>query len=58
MERLSWILLMGGLVAYIRGYDTTGEVVPTPSAQREVDPTRWRGSESENEWVRGYERLS
>ena len=55
MERLSWILLMGGLVAYIRGYDKTGEVVPTPSAEREVDPTRWRGSE--NEWVRGFERL-
>ena len=55
MERLSWILLMGGLVAYIRSSDTTGEVVSSPSTQREVDPTRWRGSE--NEWVRGHERL-
>ena len=57
MERLTWILLMGGLVAYLHQNTPSAVTAATsPSAECEVDPTRWRGSE--NEWVRGYERLS
>lgn len=49
VERLTWILLMGGLVAYLHE-NTPNAVaaVKSPSAQNEVDPTRYRGTE--NEW--------
>ena len=49
MERLTWILLMGGLVAYLHQNTPSAVAVESPSAEREVDPTRWRGLESE--WV-------
>lgn len=41
---------MGGLVAYLhQNTPRAVAAVETPSAEREVDPTRWRGEE--NEWV-------
>ena len=50
-ETLSWVLISAVVVAYLRTSSSPprGVVVSSPSAEREVDPTRWRGEE--NEWV-------
>ena len=50
-ETLSWLMISAIVVAYLRTSSSLprGVVVSSPSAEREVDPTRWRGEE--NEWV-------
>ena len=50
-ETLSWLMISAVIVNYLRTGTSPprGVVVTSPSAEREVDPTRWRGEE--REWV-------
>ena len=42
MENLGWFLILGGGLFYLRSKTASKVQVGAPSAQREVDPTRWR----------------